>query len=74
MVWDYRVVRSLQGYAIHEVYYDDDENIRLWSEGGIAPGGDTLEELTGDLYAMMVALERPVLVLEHEDAVLTEEN
>lgn len=72
MTWNYRVVRTEYAtpdggseavYAIHEVYYDDEDDgrIEVWSVDPIAPQGSDLGELQWDLRAMLLALDSPVL-------------
>ena len=58
--WDYRVVRLQSGqYAIHEVYFDDQEKVELTTRA--LPEGHDLAELARDLAAMVEALGKPVL-------------
>ena len=62
--WNYRVLKSDDedaSFAIHEVYYDEDNTPLSWSADAIAPYGDTLEELAADLGYMVLALGQPVL-------------
>lgn len=64
--WNHRVMkRKIDGedvYAIHEVYYEmDDEDRILWTENDVAPCGETLEELKQELQRMLKATEKPVL-------------
>ena len=58
--WDYRVVKLQSGqYAIHEVYFDDQEQIEFTARA--LPEGHDLAELAHDLAAMVEALGKPVL-------------
>ncbi len=64
--WNHRVMHKLESdgshsYTIHEVYYDVDGAVTGWTENGIAPYGETLEELRSDLKRMVKALSKPVL-------------
>lgn len=67
--WNHRVIRKkIQNgseqedwYGIHEVYYDDDEEIEGVTEKAIAPGGSTLEELKNELQRMIKCLDKGIL-------------
>jgi hypothetical protein len=64
MTWNYRVIENKGMFHIHEVYYNDKEEITAISEDPIAPAGETLEELKGDLKYYQQALKRPILKKE----------
>jgi hypothetical protein len=64
MKWNYRVIESEGVFRIHEVYYNEKNEITAISEDPIAPLGETLEELKGDLKYYQQALKRPVLKKE----------
>jgi hypothetical protein len=72
MSWNYRVILQDDYYSIHEVYYDDDGNIESWTEQPVGIGGETLEELKGDLEYYKHALEKPVLKYDKDQERLTE--
>ena len=67
--WNHRVVhKEIQcgsekedWYAIHEVYYDENEKIEGITENSIAPGGNTAEELKNELERMIKCLEKEIL-------------
>ena len=76
MSWNYRVIekdgflpRELQTYKnkkvtfyeIHEVYYDNEGNISMFSADPISPYGDDLDDLAKDLEKIKEALKKPVL-------------
>lgn len=66
MRWNYRVLclyhEGVAEYAIHEVYYDDDdESPVLFSEHPAFPSGADLKELEKDLVRYGQALALPVL-------------
>lgn len=65
MTWNYRVLRHIYTeetwLAIHEVYYDDDNNPDCCTVDPIEPGGETLEELKSDLEHISKACEKPIL-------------
>lgn len=61
MTWDYRVLQFADEFSIIEAYYEGDK-IVAWSDDNIRPGGADIEDLAFDLGAMLVALERPVLL------------
>lgn len=65
MSWNYRVLKKEYKeevyYFIHEVYYEKDGSIRVWSVDAMNPGGATLGELASDLGMMQEALKKPIL-------------
>jgi hypothetical protein len=61
MTWNYRVIENEGMFHIHEVYYNDKGEITAISEDPIAPAGETLEELKGDLKYYQQAGKRPIL-------------
>ena len=68
MTWDYRVLRQYDEksgqstYLIHEVYYDDDGNIKCWTKSHVEPSGKSLDELREDVLYFMKACRLPVLI------------
>jgi hypothetical protein len=76
MTWNHRVVkyetRNLfgdpdVGYAIHEVFYDGEGNIRGMTSDSVKPWGDTKDELRLELLRMLDALNKPDLELPDQD-------
>ncbi len=65
MYWNYRMVRTdyeqSSSYDIHEVYYDDNDQIEGWSADPLSPSGKTIAWLKKDLAYMAQALDRPLL-------------
>ena len=66
MFWNYRVIKKIHDdgteiFAIHEVYYNEDEKPDLVTEDPCEPQGETLEELKDDCEWYQKALEHPVL-------------
>lgn len=70
--WNYRVVKKPLNipsefqlekfeYAIHEAYYDENDNINSITENPVYSSGTSLEELKTDCEAYMQALTLPVL-------------
>lgn len=51
-------------WAIHEVYYDHDENIIAWAWRPASPFGETTIDLASELTLMGAALLRPALDYE----------
>lgn len=78
MSWNHRVMRRTHSfksdgkeysedcYEIHEVYYDDNDNIEGFTEDAIAPCGETIEELREELQRMLDCLDEPLLIYEDE--------
>jgi len=75
--WNHRVIKHTKTsvidkveetevwFSIHEVFYDDFGHPRGYTEDAVEPFGETLLELSDDLYRFQEALGKPVLV--HED-------
>jgi len=60
--WNYRVVEKNTSYSIHEIYYDEDGNITMWSaESIIAYGEGCVKDLKADLEYMLEACSKPIL-------------
>ena len=70
MSWNHRVMKHEKAdgdddwYQIHEVYYDSKREPGSWTKEGIAPGGNTLEELRDELIKMLEATEKEILNYE----------
>jgi hypothetical protein len=76
MSWNYRVVEKEVKYEptvgkvvidtyyqIHEVYYDEDGSITMYSKDAITPfGEDSVDSLQSDLYKMQEAFNKPILL------------
>ena len=76
MTWNHRVVRYETrnlfgdpdvGYAIHEVFYDNEGNIKAMTSDAVKPWGDTKDELRLELMRMLEALNKPDLDLDERD-------
>lgn len=66
--WNYRIVEDEHGgLAIHEVHYDDARVVTEWSVNGIAPYGETMQELNTDFNMMQEAFYEPVLKFVYSD-------
>jgi hypothetical protein len=58
--WDYRLFQGEDGYiTIGEVYYNGETPV-AWTESGISPGGETVEEIISELRKMLDAASRPI--------------
>ena len=70
MSWNHRVMKRVEfdgdddWYQIHEVFYDSNRQPESWTVEGIAPGGNTLEELRDELIRMLEATEKEILDYE----------
>jgi hypothetical protein len=51
-------------YQIHEVHYNSKRKPEGWTVEGIAPGGNTLEDLRDELIRMLEATEKNILNYE----------
>jgi len=65
--WNYRIIRKYHKesdtdtFHVHEVYYNDENQIEGWTESACAPMGETLSELKEDIELFLKAFEKPVL-------------
>lgn len=70
MTWNHRVMKHDKAdgdddwYQIHEVFYNSEGERESWTVGGIAPGGNTLEDLRDELHMMLEATEKEILDYE----------
>ena len=49
-------------YEVHEVYYDEDDNITMWSAESISPYGEgCVKDLEVDIKFMLEACSKPIL-------------
>ena len=81
--WNYRIIRKYHKesesstYQIHEVYYDDKNNIKSWTQTPVEPMGESLAELRGDIQYFLKAFQQPALIERinngKEELVLDEE-
>lgn len=70
MSWNYRIIKrtttSPAGYvedyyAIYEVYYNREGDIRAWSAQPLSPHGTSIQELRRDFELMRGAFYKPAL-------------
>jgi len=55
------------GYAVHEVYYDDEGRVTMYSKQPVSPWGDIPEELEMEMGQMIDAFNDEALNLNHLD-------
>ena len=60
----------MEGYAIREVYYDEDGEITLYAKNPCEPFGDDEDELKWCLGTMIDAFDKEALNLDHVDFML----
>ena len=74
MTWNYRVCHRPSvtggGFQIHEVYYDEDMRIQLYSERPVTAFGEIPDELYEDMCKMMDAFDKEPINLDHLDRVM----
>jgi len=67
MSWNYRLVEdSHGGYAIHEVYYDNDGKAHSWSLHASPVYGETVEETFSCLKMMREAFRKPIMKVKED--------
>lgn len=71
MKWTYRVSKQTLSngdvvFAIREFYHDKQGRLDSWTEEEIAPIGNSLEDLKGELALIMQALEHDVVDIGDE--------
>jgi hypothetical protein len=57
--WQHRVVKTDEGLALAEVYFDDDGNTTGWCEAFLT--GDTIEDLLELVGRLLRATGQPVV-------------
>ena len=62
-VWHFEMDEGARVYRIHEVYIDDGEIVGF-TEKGMEPFGETINELREDFECMQAAFTKPVLRVE----------
>jgi hypothetical protein len=74
MSWSYRVCHRPSipggGFQLHEVYYDKDMHITMYSKNPITAFGEIPDELYEDMCKMMDAFDKEPLNLDHVDYLL----
>lgn len=74
MTWNYRICHRPSvtggGFSIHEVYYDSEGRIKMYTERPVPPFGDIPDELYEDMCMMMDAFDKEPLNLDHIDRIL----
>lgn len=83
MTWNYRIIshppnglagnEGIRTYQIHEVYTDNGEIIGF-TEKGIEPFGESMDELRQDFEHMQIAFTKPVLKVEDLESAQFGEN
>ena len=59
--FDFRLFEGSDGYlSFGEVYYNSEGNPIAWTESGVSPGGETIEEVIDSLRLMLAATSKPV--------------
>ena len=74
MSWNHRVIKEiLDGgepwFTIHEVFYDKDGKVTVWTESEVNNGSDSVEGLKWQLRRMLESLDKEVLVEENRTLV-----
>jgi hypothetical protein len=66
--WDYRVVKEFDynsdemSLSIREAYYNDNGELCGYTQLGVSPHVESIEELRDILNRMLLSLDKPVLV------------
>lgn len=71
MSWHYRArynkVKGQTWFDVVEYYEGDAESGAMWTESGVTPGGETLEELADELRRILRDIEiHPILGITRE--------
>lgn len=79
MSWNYRIVAMKSvadetfGYAIHEVFYDDDGTIKGYTEKPVCITGESLGDISEALEMMAKATTLPIMEDRNEKLVEIEQ-
>lgn len=72
--WNYRICyrpsSGVPSMQLHEVYYDEDGEVKFYSERPMSPFGDDEVELHRDLIHMMNAFDHEPINLDEMDILL----
>ena len=61
MSWNYRVMRTGEELAIHEVFYNEDGSVQGWTSTPVCPRAESFDVLRSELERYSLALTLPVL-------------
>lgn len=69
MSWNYRVMRTTDpdgthDFAIHEVHYDEFDEVTGWTARDVGASGETFRELCGSMKRYNEAIFKPVIAIE----------
>ena len=65
MTWDYRLIRNRHGgVSVHEVYYNENEQVKFWTEHAMAVSGENRKDCLSVYLMMHEAFKKPVLSLD----------
>jgi hypothetical protein len=77
--WNYRVIRrepahvdSEPTFSIHEVFYTEAGVVDGWTSDPVWPMGETADELREELWRMLGATTKPIMVESEDDTRLEE--
>ncbi len=79
MTWNHRVIRRTHPqwkrpyFAVHEVFYDEDDVPYLVTQEPVDVGGESLDEVRQSLEMMAAALEKPVIDMSYFDELYREQ-
>jgi len=79
MIWNYRVIKYDTNknvvYRIHEVFYNENKEIKRFTKKPVFPQGESLKELISDLRLMIKDAEKnPILSLKRLNKNLVKNN
>ena len=61
-MWNYRVMRHVEEdtvwYGLHEVFYNEKDQICGWTEDSIVPGRESVEELEEEVTMMLADVKK----------------
>jgi hypothetical protein len=64
MIWNYRVMKRGDEYAIYEVFYNEDGTVRGHTAAPVHPRAGSPEDLAAEMTRYAAALEKPALQYE----------
>ncbi len=70
MTWNYRIIKHNTGdhahFAIHEVFYDEENKITSWTTDPIVVNGDSKKDVTSILATMLADIKQQPVLIETE--------